>query len=185
MNMKKNQPIPFESIEQLLNQLLSSGKDQVHDICLFMLNSGLRVSQITEIKFSDVNFTKGTLQINLDKKKPSDTPKVEISLDTNNLKLLTKLHDQYPNDTWVFQSRRSNNQVNKQPRSLSCQAVINTVKQANRHTEHKISLSSFRHAFATNYLKKQLSSGAILDVKNLFKHTDTNMTSMYINKAKN
>ena len=183
--MKNIQPIPLEAIEQLLKQLLSSGKDQVHDICLFMLNSGLRVSQITGIKFSDVNFTKGTLQIELAKKKPYDNSKVEISLDTHNLKLLTKLHDQYPNDTWVFQSRRSNNQVNKQPRSLSRQAVINAVKQANIHTEHKMSLNSFRHAFTTNHLKKQLSSGSILDVKNLLKHTDTNMTSIYINKAKN
>ena len=182
--MKAQQPIPLKAIDQLLEHLISEGKEQVHDICVFMLNSGLRIAEIIEIKFSDVDFSTGVLEMETPKARTSGSQSHKIQLNEKCLALFTKLRSQYPDDIWLFQSRNSNNQKNKQPRSISRQAVNNVIKQANQHTEHNLSLHSFRHAFATNYLKKQLSSDTILDVNLLFGHISTNMTSMYIKKAK-
>jgi integrase len=51
--------IPF--IIKLFEKLLSSGKDKTHGICFFMLNNGFRFAEIVNLKFSDVDFIKGTL----------------------------------------------------------------------------------------------------------------------------
>jgi integrase len=184
-NIKNIKPIPLKAIDQLLEHLLSTGKDQTHDICFFMLNCGLRIAQIIEVKFSDIDFSTGVLEVDSPKRRIHGSQKLKIQLNEKCLKLFTKLRDQYPDDIWVFQSRKSNNQINKQPRSISRQTVNSVIKQANKHTEHNLSLHSFRHAYATNYLKKQLSSENIVDVNVFFEHTSTNMTSLYINKAKN
>jgi integrase len=183
-NIKNIQPIPLKAIDQLLEHLISTGKEQVHDICIFMLHSGLRIAEIIEMKFSDIDFNTGVLEIDSAKQRISGSQNFKIKLNDSCLTLLTKLRDQYPSDTWVFQSRRSNNQINKEPSSISRQTVNSVIKQTHQHTEHKLSLHSFRHAYATNFLKKQLSSDTIVDVKTLFGHTSTNMTSMYINKGK-
>lgn len=183
--MKNIQPIPLKAIDQLLEHLLSTGKEQVHDICFFMLNCGLRIAQIIKIKFSDIDFSTGVLEVDSSKRRTYGSQKLKIKLNDNCLTLFRKLRDQYPDDIWVFQSRKSNNQINKQPCSVSRQAVNDVIKKANQHTEHNLSLHSFRHAYATNYLKRKLSSDSILDINILFDHTSTNMTSMYINKTKN
>jgi integrase len=181
-NMKNIQPIPLKAIDQLLEHLRSSGKEQVHDICFFMLNCGLRIAEITEIKFSDVDFSTGVLLVDSLKSGTSGSQKLKIKLNDNCLTLLTKLRDQYPDDIWVFQSRQSNNQINKQPRSVSRQAVNNVIKQANQHTEHKLSLHSFRHAYATYFLRDQLSSDCILDLKSALMHNNIDNTYSYIKK---
>jgi integrase len=182
--MKDMQPVPLKAIDQLLEHLISTGKEQVHDICFFMLHSGLRIAEIIKIKFSDVDFSAGVVEIDSLKQQVSGSQNFKIKLNDNCLALLTKIRNQYPDDIWVFQSRRSNNQINKKPCSISRQTVNSVIKHTHQHTEHKLSLHSFRHAYATNYFKKQLSSDSIIDVNALLGHTRTSMTSFYINKAK-
>ncbi|NQY87417.1 MAG: site-specific integrase [Colwellia sp.] len=128
--------IPY--ITKLLEKLLSSGKEQVHDICFFMLNTGFRFTEIIDIKFSDIDFTTATLKIGVAKSSLPKEEKVNIKLNHKSLTLLAKIRDQYPNNTWVFQAKNSN-KINKKPRSLSRQVVINTIKQANQYLEQKLS----------------------------------------------
>ncbi|MFT4805190.1 MAG: integrase [Sediminicola sp.] len=137
--------IPF--IIKLFEKLLSSGKDKTHGICFFMLNNGFRFAEIVNLKFSDVDFIKGTLNLGRTKNYLLNTEKVSITLNHESLALLEKIRDKYPNDTWVFQAENSDDQGNKKRRSLSHQSVMNTI---NQNTEHKLSLNSFRHAFATS-----------------------------------
>jgi len=178
--MKDQQQIPVSAIDELLEKLLSEGKDQVHDICFLMLNSGLRIAEILDIKFSDIDFTTGILEIKVLKERTNNEKIIAVQLGGKAVKMLAKTRNKHPKDKYVFQSRKSNNQVNKEPNSLSRQAVVNTIKQINLHAEHKLSLNSFRQAYATSYLQGQLSTGAIIDVKNALKHTTINMTSKYV-----
>jgi len=181
-NMKDQQQIPVSAIDELLEKLLSEGKDQVHDICFLMLNSGLRIGEVLDIKFSDIDFTTGVLELKVLKESTNNEKKIVAQLGDKAIKMLDKIRNKHPKDKYVFQSRKSNNQVNKEPNSLSRQAVVNTIKQINLHAEYKLSLNSFRQAYATSYLQDQLSTGKIIDVKNVFKHTTVNMTSKYKKK---
>ena len=178
--MKNQQPIPLSAIDKLLKKLLSEGKDQVHDICYLMLNTGLRIAEILDIKFSNIDFTTGLLELKVVKKRSNNEKTCVVQLSDKAIKMLAKIRNKHPKDKYVFQSRKSNNQVNKEPNSLSRQAVVNTIKKINLHAEYKLSLNSFRQAYATSYLQGQLSTGTIIDVKNALKHTTVNMTSKYI-----
>mgnify|MGYP000364862491 FL=1 len=141
-----------------------------------MLNSGLRLAEIIDIKFSHIDFITGTLKIGMAKINLPNIEKVNITLNHKSLTLLEKIRDKYPNDKWVFQSRKSNNQKNKQPHSLSRQLVINTIKQANQYLEQKLSFNCFRHAYATSYFYDTLC------VKNSLEHESINATLKYIKK---
>jgi integrase len=166
--------IPF--IIKLLGRLLSSGKDKTHGICFFMFNSGFRFAEIIDIKFSDVDFIKGTLKIGMAKRNIPNKEKVSRTLNHESLAVLERIRDKYPNDKWVFQAGNSDNQINKKSRSLSFQSVMNTI---NQNTEHKLSLKSFRHAYASNYCN-QLTSPSIIDIKNNLGHETINTTINYI-----
>ncbi len=181
-NMKDQQQIPLSAIDELLEKLLSEGKVQVHDICYLMLNTGLRIAEILDIKFSDIDFTTGILELKVVKERSNNEKTSVVQLSDKAMKMLAKTRKKHPKDKYVFQSRKSNNQVNKEPNSLSRQAVVNTIKQINLHAEHKLSLNSFRQAYATSYLQGQLSTGTIIDAKNTLKHATVNMTSKYIKK---
>jgi integrase len=167
--------IPF--IIKLLERLLSSGKDKTHGICFFMFNSGFRFAEIIDLKFSDVDFIKGTLNLGRAKRYLPKKEKVSITLNHESLALLEKIRDKYPNDTWVFQAENGDDQRNKKRRSLSLQSVMNTI---NQNTEHKLSLNSFRHAYATSNFRNQLTSASIMDIKNNLGHETINTTINYI-----
>jgi integrase len=176
----KDQQIPVSAIDELLEKLLSEGKEQVHDICFLMLNSGLRIAEILDVKFSDIDFTTGILGLKVAKERSNNEKTCVVQLSDKAIKILAKIRNKHPKDKYVFQSRKSNNQVNKEPNSISRQTVVNTIKQINLHAEYKLSLNSFRQAYATSYLRDQLSMGTIIDVKHALKHTTVNMTSQYI-----
>ncbi|MFT5296633.1 MAG: integrase [Colwellia sp.] len=169
MNTNKN-------IDKLLEKLLSSGEDKVHGICFFMFNSGFRFAEIIDIKFSDVDFIKGTLNLGRAKRYLPNKEKVSRTLNHESLAVLERIRDKYPNDKWVFQAGNSDNQINKKSRSLSLQSVMNTI---NQNTEHKLSLKSFRLAYASNYCN-QLTSPSIIDIKNNLGHETINTTINYI-----
>lgn len=141
----------IEDINKFLEQLLLSGEEQVHNICFLMLNSRLRLAQIIDIKFSDINFTTGILQTRVFKISQSDEEKVNIYLNDASLKFLAKIRYKYPNDIWAFQSKKSDNRINKQPHCLSSQAVTNIIELTNQHLKQKISFNSMRHTIMTNY----------------------------------
>ncbi|MBA6256417.1 MULTISPECIES: site-specific integrase [unclassified Colwellia] len=167
--------IPF--IIKLLERLLSSGKDKTHGICFFMFNSGFRFAEIIDLKFSDVDFIKGTLNLGRAKRYLPNKEKVSITLNHESLALLEKIRDKYPSDTWVFQAENGDDQRNKKHRSLSLQSVMNAI---NQNTEHKLSLNSFRHAYATSNFRNQLTSASIMDIKNNLGHETINTTINYI-----
>jgi len=164
----------IKNIDKLLEKLSSSGEEQVHDICVLMLNSGLRPAEVIDIKFSDINFTKGTLQRGVAKRSLPNIKIVTIKLNDRSLALLVKIRDQYPDNTWVFQSKNNKNQINTHPKALSYQSVLNTIK---KNSKHKLNLNRIRHAYATNYLRDMHG------IKSTLEHTSINMTSKYIENS--
>jgi integrase len=166
------------SIINLLKKLLSYDEDKVHGICFFMFNNGFRFTEIINLKFSDVDFISGTLKLGKAKRYLPNKEKVCITLYHESLALLEKIRDKYPNDKWVFQAENSDNQRNKKPRSLNLESVMNTI---NQNTEHKFTLNSFIHAYATSNFRNQLTSPSIIDIKNKLGHKSINTTFNYIN----
>ena len=162
----------FKNIDKLLEKLLSSGEEQVHNICFFMLNSGLRMKEVIDAKFSDIDFKTGTLQIVVPRTNLFNKEKV-IKLNQIPLTLLAKIREQYPNDTWVFQSKNKKNQINSHPKALGSQSVLNTIK---KDSKHKLSLNCIRHAYATSYFYDTLC------VKDALEHESINTTLKYIKK---
>jgi len=162
----------IKNIDKLLEKLSSSGEDQVHNICFFMLNSGLRMKEVIDAKFSDIDFKTGTLQIVVPRKNLFNKEKV-IKLNQISLTLLAKIRDQYPNDTWVFQSKNKKNQINSHPKALSSQSVLNTIR---KNSKHKLSFNCIRHAYAKKYFYDTLC------VKNSLEHESINATLKYIKK---
>lgn len=92
-----------------------------------MLNTGLRLAHILDIKFSDIDFNKGHLQT-VNKRSLSGEEKINIKLSDTSLIFLAKIRDKYPDDTRVFQTRKNDIRIKKRVHCLKSQAVIDKIK---------------------------------------------------------
>ena len=107
-----------------------------------------------------------------------------MTLNDECMQVLRRLQDKYPNGVFVFQSRKSMNQKNKPPASISRQVVTKAFKTASDITSLPITPSALRHyyanqLFSTNFLQK--SDPEFLS--QFMGHTPCTITKHYVNNC--
>jgi integrase len=177
--MKDKKDLTFKDFQNFKSALIKAGRSQSADFFTIVFNTGLRISDVLNLKFIDVDFK--STSINIEKLKSSSGEQARYIMNDECMQTLRKLKDEYPNDVFVFQSRKSKNQKNKPASSISRQVVTDSFKAVSNSTALPISIRSVRESFAVQLLKESLSSGS--DSANLSKvmgHVSTNMTKHYM-----
>lgn len=142
-------------------------------ILMTMYSAGLRVSEVANLKVSDVDSQKMQLLIQNGK---GGKDRFAI-LSQACLDVLRDYWKQYRPTEWLFYSR---NQTGTHITSRSLQNVFRKYKEQAGITK-KVTSHSLRHAFATHLLEDGVS---IFHIKQLLGHSDISTTCFYLHLVK-
>ena len=128
---------------------------------------GLRVSDVINLKISDIDFNRGIITINNGKGR-----KDRIAPLSNNLsKLITKYIELYNPNTYLF-----NGQFGIQYTSSSCNAIVK------KYIGNEYHFHTLRHSAATAILE---NNGDLRSIQSLLGHNSINTTSIYLHTSVN
>lgn len=179
--MSDIESLTFQDIKDFKSALEKTGTSQQIDFFTIMLNTGIRASQILELKFSDVDYKSNSLTIGKSRKNHEHQL---IVINDECMQVLIRLKGQYPNDVFVFQSRKSKNQKNKPASNISRQVMTKAFKTASDITSFPITTSALRHYYARQLLSMNfISESSNLEIISRFMgHESTNKKMSYLNK---
>lgn len=140
-------------------------------ICLFIIDTGIRPSEVVQIKKGDMDFTSGQVHLRSEITKTRVPRTVPVS--DNVIKQIRKLHS-FEMEQWC----------NEYLFCTSEGEPLNTFSF--RHNIHKIALKSginltpydFRHIFATTYIR---NGGDAFTLQRIMGHSKPSMTMVYVN----
>ena len=166
--------LSVEEVDLLLNTLNTETPLEIRNKAMIELAyaSGLRVSELVNLKLSDLHLDAGFVQIHGKGNKERIVPVGEIAIDSinyyleNSRHLLLKKHNDY-----LFINGRDGNQMTRQAFFL---LIKEKVKQAGINKE--ISPHKLRHSFASHLLKNGVDLRLIQE---LLGHEDISTTERY------
>lgn len=139
--------------------------------------TGLRVSELINLTYNDINFNEGYIRClgKGNKEKiivVGDLLSITLNDYTNNVrkKILSGLHSKY-----IF--------VNSEGEPLTRQTIYDIVKECKNKANIKLKVTphTFRHCFATHMLE---NGADIRSVQEMLGHSDISTTQIYLNIAK-
>jgi len=180
--MKDRESLTFQDIKDFKSVLEKTGTPQQIDFFTIILNTGIRASEILELKFADVDYKSNSIILGKSRK---NHELQFLVVNDECMQVLIRLKDQYPNDVFVFQSRKSKNQKNKPASSISRQVMTKAFKTASDITSLPITTSALRHYYARQLLSINfISKSSNLEIISRFMgHEPTNTTMSYLNKS--
>lgn len=166
--------LSIEEVDKLLNTLNTDTPLETRNKAMIELAyaSGLRVSELVDLKLSDLHLDAGFVQVHGKGNKERIVPVGEIAIDSLNYYLenarmqLIKKHNDF-----VFINGRDGNQMTRQAFFL---LIKDKVKQAGINKE--ISPHKLRHSFASHLLKNGVDLRLIQE---LLGHEDISTTERY------
>lgn len=158
--------------------MLENLKSLKHQILLAMLYAcGLRLSEIRNLKLSDVDFDRRTLHIRQGKsKKDRYVPLSELLIEN-----LTQYIQSYTPKYWLFYGKKT--RFYKSQTARYSPKGINWVVKHNAGAvgiTKEISAHTFRHTYATHLLEDGLD---IVSIKELLGHSKIETTMIYLHVA--
>lgn len=149
--------------------------DNLRDKCMLMTmySAGLRLSEVSKLKVSDVDSQKMQLFIRSSK---GGKDRFAI-LSKTNLDILREYWKQYRPKDWLFYSR---NQTGTHITPRAVQNIFHKYKEIAGITK-KATSHTLRHAFATHLLENGVS---IFHIKQLLGHSDISTTCFYLHLVK-
>ncbi len=181
--VKDNKKLTAQDLNKFKSALKEKGYTQLVDLFTIVINTGMRSSEILELKYTDINFTPNSITID-SRKNRAPNRLTHFMLNDECMKVFSRLKNTYPNDIFVFQSRNSRNQKNKPASPVSRQFVTKGFKSASDSISLPITISSLRHNYA---IHMSLTSSQQVDHKYLSEilgHNTKSMTESYIHKGK-
>ena len=147
----------------------------MRDKCILMTlyGAGLRVSEVTSLKVSDIHSNK--MQLFIRNAKGSKDRYALLS--QVNLEILRTYWKAYRPKEWLFYSR---NRTKTHISTRAVQDIFHKYVTKAKLTKH-VTVHSMRHSFATHLLE---SGTSIYDIKNLLGHTNISTTCFYLHLLK-
>lgn len=165
---KKKQQLPkVISEEKILAGLLDIKNIKHRTILLLAYSAGLRVSEVTSLKVTDINSDRMQININEAKGKKDRV----VTLSPAILELLREYYKSYKPKTWLFEGQYSGEHYS----SRSAQQIF---KEAYKKLglPSQCSFHSLRHSYATHLLENGTD---ITYIQKLLGHNDINTTLRY------
>lgn len=156
----KPKPLPIEVNEQEYTDVLKAARQMHHKIAFLLAwESGLRISEIINLKQSDFDFKERTIRVNMGKN--SKDRIVPMS------KIFQEQHLKYiPIKCGV--------------RALQKAFLMYSKKTGLREKKPKVHFHSLRHGFATHCLRQGIG---LVDIQGNLGHEDIGTTVIYTNLA--
>lgn len=167
--VKKEKKLPITLTSDEVFAILKNASNLKHKALLTIAySSGLRVSEASRIRFTDINRKMMKLRVNLGKgAKDRITILSEVCL-----KVLEKYWKYYRPDTFLFPGRDKT-----KPMTIrACQHAFYKAKAQARITK-PCGFHSLRHSFATHFLE---IGGGIFQLQKLMGHKQLRTTMVYI-----
>jgi len=165
---KRRKRLPIVLSKTEINKLINSIYNIKHRLVISLLYSaGLRVSELINLKNSDINFVDNTIHI-----KNAKGGKDRLTILSKKVKSLLKNYK--TGNIYVFESR------NKKYSSRSISEVI-TVASLKAKINKNVTPHTLRHSFATHLLE---NGADIRHIQRLLGHSRLETTSIYTYVAK-
>ena len=173
--MKSVDAIKDKNVLALIPDLLTkkSKNAQYADIWEFSLNVALRISDTLSIKFDDIDLDTRTLKISESKTGKQAT----IYLNDKAYSIVEKIRKDSPSDVYLFQSKKSRNRSNTEPKPLTRFAVSQQMQKISEVLDINIGTHSARKTRGYFLYKK---TGDIARVMKMLRHSSALVTLAYI-----
>lgn len=152
--MKDKNELSIKDIKEFKLALEKTANTQIIDFFTIILNTGFRATELLDLKFTDVEYKSNSLTMDLKKRSNNLYHRI---LNDECMQILIRLKDEYPNDVFVFQSRKSKNQTGKPASSISRQVVTKAFKSASDITSLPITTSTLRGFYASQIISMSTS----------------------------
>lgn len=179
------EPEEVESLMRIPNKIYFSGKRNLAVLSL-MLNMGLRVSEVSNLKPQDVNLTKNKLRI-VGGKGGVDR---DLMIPFYTSKLLKEWWKAKPKNTKYFFSTikdvirtgKAKCFNTKKGSQFKTRNISYMIKKYSKRAKIKKNISphSLRHTFATNFIKQ---GGNVMHLKEILGHESVSTSQIYITLA--
>jgi integrase/recombinase XerD len=164
-NIKREKKLPIILSKEEINRLISVTKNINHKLIIQLgYSSGLRVSEIINLKFQDIDFDRNLIHIKKAKGKKDRIVMLSQKL-KENLLGLTQIKQGY-----IFLTNRNDKYTQRTIQKIVENASIKAIIRKN------ISPHTLRHSFATHLLENGTD---IRYIKNLLGHSDIKTTLIY------
>jgi len=179
------EPEEVESLMRIPNKIYFSGKRNLAVLSL-MLNMGLRVSEVANLKPQDINLTKNKLRI-VGGKGGMDR---DLIIPFYTSKLLKEWWKAKPKNTKYFfttikdikRTGKAKCFNTKKGSQFKTRNISYMIKKYSKRAKIKKNISphSLRHTFATNFIKQ---GGNVMHLKEILGHTSVSTSQIYITLA--
>lgn len=173
--IKRPKPLPKPVNREIILELINQTKNLKHRILIEILyGSGLRLGEVIKIKWEDVDFTNGTLDVN--KGKGNKDRIVKLGNDAITHLLDYKEQRYNKNNEYVFDSMaRPHTHISKK----TVQKVVENA--CNKAKIKPIRVHQIRHSYATHSLEDGVD---IRKIQEALGHSSPNTTMMYTKVTK-
>lgn len=175
------EPKEVESLMRIPNKRYLSGKRNLAVLSL-MLNMGLRVSEVSNLRSGNVNLTENKLRI-VEGKGGVDR---DLIIPFYTAELLKEWKKIKPKSEWFFTTikdvknrGRFNTKKGSQFKITNIQAMVLKYKRR-ANINKKVSPHTLRHTFATNFIKQ---GGNVMHLKEILGHASVSTSQIYITLA--
>lgn len=175
---KRAQPKALEKME--IKALLNQAKESSHGLskrnCALlqlMLQAGLRVSEVNNLKISDVVIKERSGHVRI--RDGKGHKEREVPLNSTARQIVNdylKVRKIYNPDDYLFQSKRDT-----QLSIRAIQEIVANIARKARIERIKVSPHTLRHTFAINYL--QANQGKLIELSCLLGHESLDTTAIY------
>jgi len=157
---------------RLVGHLLAQHhSQQMADIWNIGINLALRISDLLAIRFEYINDGRSLLR----EKKTGK--QANIPLNPKADKIITRIRGEYPEHVYLFQSHRSRQSLNREPRALSRRAVGKAFEQVGEELNLSLGTHSMRKTRGYHLYK---STKDIARVMKMLRHNSEGVTLRYI-----
>jgi integrase len=183
--MEEKKDLTFENIAKFLSVMRNSKNSQPADIFEIIFRTGLRLQEVLNLKFTDVNFEYDSMSVEkfipLTKGRSINKEPLKIMMNKECREIFKNIKGKRNDDTFVFQSRRNQNRKHTGPTHISRQLVLKAFKDTSRETSIDITPHSLRHAYAVSFIKSNLyNNSETANLSKILGHASVNMTNVYV-----
>jgi integrase/recombinase XerD len=171
---KKEKKLPVVLSKQEIAKMIVAGKNNKHKLVVQVLySSGLRLSELRNLKINDMNFDRKCINVKSGKGKKDRITVISRTVLTNINKYLKEFRPLF----YLFESYKPGNKMS----TRSLQKIVSEIaKKAN--INKNISAHTLRHSFATH----QLENGVNLRyIQSMLGHSRLETTQIYTKVATN
>lgn len=170
--MRKRYKLPQILNREEISLLFEACTNLKHkSILMLAYGSGLRVSEITNLKITDIQSKTMRVFVNLGKGKKDRYTILSESC----LLVLREYYKKYRPKDWLFEGMHLNNPISKR----TAQSAFNKALEKSG-IQKNVSIHSLRHSFATHLLE---DGANLVEIKMLLGHTFIQSSSYYIHLA--